>query len=511
MSTSQLRLAVDGPLGTGGAGYLVSYRTGFPALLAPHESSYLGGETSDLILKSQVPAFGGDLHLLWYQGDNSIGGIGSPSPSPVSAGGPIREQFEWGSRSIGAGWARPVSGGTVRIQSWSARSDAEAVWPAAVPLDLAAGRHDEGVQAEMERSGGSSHTTFGIRLERSHTRYRIAAPDGQNEPVTLAASTPVGTLFLQHQRPIARRLGSVVGVSAIEAAHVFHLGLHGQLRWDLSAGLSLVATYARTHQFAQSLRNAESVVGNVFPPDLYLGAGAAGVPVARSDRTVLAADYHPSSGLRVGAQAYFTRYGGLLLVAPGTTGPFATGSFVTGSGTAPGASLDASMSGARFGLLARYGWQRVRLQHGDSSYTPTYGTSHLLELGGILFPSATSSIRLGLTGGWGRAATAISGSFEWEACNLLDRGCEFAGTPATAGPLGATRLPGYLRLDLGVRQHWHMTIGRRDVTLALFGTLTNLLARTNVLTIAVDPETGRRAAIEMRPLSPLVVGLDWRF
>jgi hypothetical protein len=56
-----------------------------------------------------------------------------------------------------------------------------------------------------------------------------------------------------------------------------------------------------------------------------------------------------------------------------------------------------------------------------------------------------------------------------------------------------------------------MTIGRRDVTLALFGTLTNLLARTNVLTIAVDPETGRRTAIEMRPLSPLVVGLDWRF
>ncbi|HET6796993.1 MAG TPA: carboxypeptidase regulatory-like domain-containing protein, partial [Gemmatimonadales bacterium] len=166
MSTSQLRLAVDGPLGTGGAGYLVSYRTGFPALLAPHESSYLGGEISDLILKSQVPVFGGYLHLLWYQGDNSIGGIGSPSPA--SAGGPIREQFEWGSRSIGAGWVRPVSGGTLRIQSWSARSDAEAVWPAAVPLDLAAGRHDEGVQAEMERSGGSSHTTWGIRLERSH-------------------------------------------------------------------------------------------------------------------------------------------------------------------------------------------------------------------------------------------------------------------------------------------------------------------------------------------------------
>jgi hypothetical protein len=32
-----------------------------------------------------------------------------------------------------------------------------------------------------------------------------------------------------------------------------------------------------------------------------------------------------------------------------------------------------------------------------------------------------------------------------------------------------------------------------------------------VLTIATDPVTGRRTAIEMRPRAPLVIGLDWRF
>jgi hypothetical protein len=47
--------------------------------------------------------------------------------------------------------------------------------------------------------------------------------------------------------------------------------------------------------------------------------------------------------------------------------------------------------------------------------------------------------------------------------------------------------------------------------LAMFGTFTNLLGRTNVLTIVTDPTTGGRSAIEMRPRSPLVVGLDWRF
>jgi hypothetical protein len=253
------------------------------------------------------------------------------------------------------------------------------------------------------------------------------------------------------------------------------------------------------------------VVGNVFPADLYIGAGAPGVPVARSDRGVLAADYRPCPGLRLEAQAYLSSFAGLLLVAPETAQPFATDRFTTGSGTAPGISFDAALSGARFGLVARYGWQRVRLEHADSSYTPGYGTSHLAELGAIVFPSATSSVRLGLTGAFGRAATSVTGAFEWEACNLLDRGCEFGGSPQANGALGATRLPAYLRLDLSLRQHWHLNVAGRSVTLAAFGTISNLLGRANVLTIATDPVTGRRTAIEMRPRAPLVIGLDWRF
>jgi len=47
-------------------------------------------------------------------------------------------------------------------------------------------------------------------------------------------------------------------------------------------------SYARTHQFAQSLRNPESVVGSVFPVDLYMGAAAPGMPVAQSDQGVIA-------------------------------------------------------------------------------------------------------------------------------------------------------------------------------------------------------------------------------
>ena len=54
-------------------------------------------------------------------------------------------------------------------------------------------------------------------------------------------------------------------------------------------------------------------------------------------------------------------------------------------------------------------------------------------------------------------------------------------------------------------------MGGRQMEMAVFGTYTNLLGRTNVLTYARDPATGRPVAVEMRPRSPLVLGLDWRF
>src|SRR5439155_22640364 len=104
------------------------------------------------------------------------------------------------------------------------------------------------------------------------------------------------------------------------------------------------------------------------------------------------------------------------------------------------------------------------------------------------------------------------GGFEWEACNLLDQGCEFGGSPHTGGqPLGETALPPYFRVDLGVRKQWRFDVRGNDASITLFGTVTNIFSRRNVLTYARNPSTGRLAEIEMRPLSPLVVGLDWRF
>ncbi|HEY9449617.1 MAG TPA: hypothetical protein VIQ60_07670, partial [Gemmatimonadaceae bacterium] len=328
----------------------------------------------------------------------------------------------------------------------------------------------------------------------------------------LSSRTPIWAAFARHTRPLLTHAELDVAVVGAIAAGDVHLGPRAQLRWRPSRTTAVTAGYARRHQFAQSLRNVESVVGTIFPVDMYVGTGGAGIPVARSDHGSIALEYRPTAGTRVGVQAWARDFHGLVLVAPRVADPFAASEFVVGSGGARGISVEAGAHGARYGAVASYGVQHVRLRYGDTTYVPDHGATHTIDAGLIVFPSATSSIRFGATGVLGRRATAVEGPLEWESCNLLDQGCELAGSPRRrAEPLGATRLPAYLRVDVGFRKHWHITIAGRDGVVAVFGTVTNIFGRVNVLTTVADPTTGERTGIEMRPRAPLVVGVDWRY
>jgi hypothetical protein len=520
-SNTQVRLAVDGPLGIAGAGFLVSQRSGFPAVIAPKDASYLRGESGDRVAKLEAPALGGRLLVLGYDSENEIGAVAGAIDSTR------RNGFDWRSQSLGAEWRGVLGEIGVRARVWSATGHAGAAWGGggATPLaavHLASARRDVGALAAVEHRATHAATSLGVRVEQIRTEYRIASdspPVGAAPSWDLNAQTQVAALFAQHTREIGQ-LDMTVGTSLAAAGRTLHVGPRTQLRWRWSDRLTLSGSYARLHQFTQSLRNEESVVGNVFPVDLYVGAGAPGegIPVAQSDQAVLAADYRPVAGARLGAQVYTRASRGVLLVAPRSGEPFATtrAGFIVGSMASRGLSFNAALTTARYGIVASYGFQQLRFAYGppaaDSSYVPDHGARHILEGGVIVFPSATSSIRLGVTSVLGRRTTPISGGLEWEACNLLDKGCEFGGSPSYGSePLGGTTLPAYLRVDLGVRKQWHFTIGGRDAMIALFGTVTNLFNRINVLTYARSPTTGQLVPIEMRPLAPLVVGIDWRF
>jgi hypothetical protein len=170
-----------------------------------------------------------------------------------------------------------------------------------------------------------------------------------------------------------------------------------------------------------------------------------------------------------------------------------------------------SVSAARYAATASLGVERVELRVGDEEWTPGYASSRSARVGAIAFLTPTLSIRAGWIGQFGRRGSDAIGLLEWESCNLLDLGCEFAGSPEELGELGARKLPAYHRLDVSVRKHWHFVVGGREASLEAYATASNLLGRSNVLGFVVDPSNGEGAPIEMRPRAPLTLGLGWTF
>lgn len=509
VSTSQVRATVDGQV-AGGVGYMLSVRSRAPNLpLGEQDPSYISAESDDLLAKLESRGARGQIRLLAYRSGNEIESSAHAEGTTSDA---QRNSFEWGSQSFGAEWSRDWSGGKVGLLGWSANSDASADWLAVTGTEhLTSTRRDLGLLATLQFRNREAANIAGVRLERSRTSYAVVGDNGV-APWSHRAQTPAVSVFTQHSRRLISAVDIKIGGTLAFADTRPRLSPTVRLHWQPAERLGISASYARVHQFAQSLRNPESVVRNIFPADLYIGAGAPGIPVARSDQAVLSGEYQPSAGMRLKAEAYTRSTAGLLLAAPGASSPFSSGVISIGRGSAQGLSLEASAGARHVGVVAGYGVQRVRLVSGDSAYVPAHGTTHLFQGGVIVFPSATTSLRVAATGAAGRTTTTSTGILEWEACNLLDRGCEFGGSPAYGGdPLGASALPYYLRVDVGVRKHWHFGVAGRDAMVALFATLTNVLSRKNILTYTREGQESPQLPIGMVPRAPLVVGLDWRF
>lgn len=513
LSSGQARLTSEGPLGSAGAGYLVGVRSDFPDLLSPGDDpTFVTGRTGDLLGKVESPLLSGRLRLLGYVNSNRLTAVaGLPDSSGIwrDIG---RNAFDWGGHSLGLEWNRTGGAGGVRVQTWQAVADASSRWRATGgPLRLTSLRRDLGLAVGVSRGGPDPAIEVGIRLERMRTEYRVQSDSVAGPRLDLGARTPLATLYADHRWSPGALLEARTGLSLAVVGSAVHPSPRARLTWHASRPLRLIGSYARTHQFAQSLRNGESVTGSIFPSDLYLGSETPEVPVARSDLGLLALDYRRSRTFGLTAQAYARRSTGLVLVAAGSGAPFATGGIAKGSGTAQGVSVEATLTADDFGFVVGYGWQQVRNEAPGTRYQPDHGAGHLFQ-GGVLFnANLTTSVRLGATGALGRRGTRIANGFEWESCNLLDTGCEFAGSPDTGDePPGGVRLPGYLRIDLGVRKSWRLNLGGHEASLALFGTVTNLLNRRNVLTFAGTGEGGQ-AGVKMRPLAPLLVGLEGRF
>lgn len=514
VSTTHARATIGGPLPADG-GYVLSGRTGYPGFIAPgDDSSYLTGGSHDLLGRVQLAVLGGQARVLAYDAHDRLSAAADVVVEPDSARQGGRNAFTWRSRSIGLGWTRPLAPAlALRILAWRATAAAGSTWHAEDDtVRLAADRSDDGVVVALERHGESAASEAGVRVQRQHTDYRVTAAAAAEGNFRAAGTNWIAAAFARHHRPLTAGLDLELGAALLHASGDVLLSPRAKLRGRPTDRFTWTLGYGRSHQFTQSLQNGESVVRYVFPADVALGAGIGGIPVAHSDQATAAASWLAAPGVELGAHAFARTLRSVILVAPANDGPFSTGAFRIGGGEAYGGGASLVATSSTWAALLGFDWQRVRLGTNDSTYAPAHATARRADVGIIFYPSASASLRVGFAGGWGRSSTAIAGSFEWEACNVLDRGCEFAGSPRLAGQPGAEALPAYLRVDVGARKHWHLQWSGRDLTVGLFGTVTNLFGRRNLLarTEPVDG-SGARPAIGMVPRAPLVIGTDWRF
>ena len=507
LSTTQLRFTLDGPLGRSGAGYLWSERSGFPGFPTPqHESTYLRGEAGDRLGKIETPFAGGRLRLLGYMAGSEL-----DTQGPAAGPGVSRNTFNWQTNTVGLAWRRPIGAGAIESRLWMAGQNADATWllDSSAAERLTTYRRDAGLAVTLQQQDRNGRSAVGLRAQDSRMAYHLAADS--SGALSYASAAPLVALFLERAQRLSTHMELQTALATTTSAGATRLSPRVWLAWRPGEAIVLTGGYIRLHQFAQSLRNPESVAGAVFPVDLFVAAPSSGVPIARTDEGIVTAQFQPGAELRLAVEGYVRSFSDVVLVAPRNPTPFTVAPFAVGSGNARGFAVDLTRTTARYMLFASYGRQQVRLAYRRSGYVPDYGTTALADAGITVSASRTVSIRAAASGRFGRRATALVTPFEWESCNVADRGCEFVGSPETSDSLGAIHLPDYLRVDLGVRGHWSVRIAGRTTEVAVFGTLTNVFARTNVLTLAPDPITGTHTPVTLRSRVPLVVGVDWAF
>jgi hypothetical protein len=515
LSATQARVMLESPLGSAGPGdrgLLLSGRAIFPGLLGQkREPSQIDGDAVDGLARLTLPLGAGQLSLIGV-GVATDMSVAARVPDDEAPGTtlPSRHDFAWSSNSVGLTWESSREAPVLRLAAWRARGGAAVAWHDSVPLLVETRASESGAMVQRVARDAHGAWTSGARVERLVSGYDARFAESGTSFLEDGHRTIFAGMLSRRQR-LGR--GTELTVGVVTSVYDGRVRAAPAVEWDWgpSDGVTIAVAASRRYQFTQDLRNTESVIGNIFPASLIVGAGG-NIPVARGDEVRVGADWRPAAGWSLSATAWARRTSGVSLPPIGRDEVFVTSSVAEGTGRATGAAIEASRTTARFALTVSSLLQRVRLHGLDTTWTPAHGTAAIAALGAIYFPQPSASVRLSVEMASGRRATAFAGPFEWETCNLRDRGCEFAGGPLRrTGALGGLALPAYLRIDVGARKHWHVVVNQRDVLLGVFATWSNVLDRTNVLGFGTEPVTGLRQAIGMRPGSPLVIGLDWSF
>ncbi len=267
---------------------------------------------------------------------------------------------------------------------------------------------------------------------------------------------------------------------------------------------------ARSHQMLASARDEEAVGASFLAYDLLVPVASAPVP----GNTELSFGWQATrGGLRFRLDAYARALDNLRLPPLGKRPSIRTAladplRWEISSGTARGIETTTSwISGSGFSMLQSYRWARVSREVGSRKYTPRFHREHELEVGMVYAPGSSS---------WSARFSLRSGQPETEvlalaAANEYNRG--EAEIVVLGGEYNASRLPHYVRIDIGWRRE-NQVSWFGGGTLVPYVSVANLFSLPNVVGWRAQQDYDNleveKVYMPQLPMLPFF-GVDFRF
>ncbi|MFW6202161.1 MAG: TonB-dependent receptor [Gemmatimonadota bacterium] len=406
----------------------------------------------------------------------------------------------WGNDAASVRLESEVAGATAEVTAGWGRFAAHLPVEATGFAEDAVSDHGRLV-AEVRHGGtGDVRWSWGTSVERIHIRSGAVGTRDLDEAAGTheVAGNAVGAYVESDWRP-QPRLRVRTGV------RLDHYTGHGGLRISPRVALTsilgdeaaLTLAVGRYRQFVPVRRESEEspIVRR------HLGTAHATHFVARMEQT-------PATGVRLGVEGYFKRFGGTGLEPPWAR--------ATASGLDLWLGLDRDRWSGWAGYSLEWTWAATAY---DQPTTDRFAGRHLLSAGLTTPVGDATTVRVRIGYGAGLPYTAIStpqdragefGSEELQTANgeevdpVLD-------SPYDAASWIAPRSEPYLRLDAEASHDVHIAWGGRRTVLSPYVRVLNALGdRDGVFfrTSAGDPE--RLDPVDRYPVIP-ILGLRWRF
>jgi outer membrane receptor protein involved in Fe transport len=280
-------------------------------------------------------------------------------------------------------------------------------------------------------------------------------------------------------------------------------------RFRLSPALSLTFGVGRYAQVLRSMRDEESGVASLIAYDI-LTAQPASAPLATGEDLVLGGGWTgEKTTLRI--DAYARRLDGLVLGEftdePFEIPPLIVDRYRIGRGTARGVEVQASHRLGRADLSLAYALSFFGREVEGLSFPPRFERRHLVDAGALVPWGERGLLSGRLVVGSGQPATPVVGYTDPKRFDPAEGRWGDLGGGFLLGEHNSARLPGYLRLDVAARKSFQKNWFGREITLAPYLQILNVLNTRNPLFMKSGSDFGSAPQLPILP----TFGVEWKF